>query len=92
MGSDRLFNYTIARWEVPGAESWPEEIAAEEAEHLTRVPNLGQIGHYAQIADMVGVVRDGRPPAVTGAEGREALRITLALYESSRTGQEVTLS
>jgi len=90
-GSIQLSNYTIARWEVPGAESWPAEVKAEEQEHLAHVPNLGQIGHYAQIADMVGVVRDGRPPVVTGQEGREALKITLALYESSRTGQEVDL-
>lgn len=90
-GSIQLSAYSIAQWNVPGAESWPAEVEAEERSQLAGVPNLGQIGHFVQIADMVGVVREGRPPVVSGDEGREALEVTLAIYESARSGREIQL-
>ena len=34
----------------------------------------------------------GREPAVSGQDGRDALEIILAVYESSRAGRPVTLS
>lgn len=91
-GSILLSAYSIAKWDVPGADDWPDDVKAQEQAHLERVPNLGQIGHYAQVADMVGVVQEGRPPVVSGEEGRGALEITLALYESARSGHEVDLA
>lgn len=90
-GTIQLSDYSIARWEVPGAESWPAEVEAEERAQPPYVRGLSQIGHYAQIADMVGVVREGRPPAVSGDEGREALEVVLAIYESARSGREIQL-
>ena len=47
--------------------------------------------HTAQVADFVGAVRDGRPPAVTGRDATRALAVLLAVYESSRTGAAVRL-
>lgn len=91
-GSVQLSAYSIAGWDVPGAEAWPDEVEAEEQALLARVPNLGQIGHFVQIADMVNVVREGRPPVVSGDEGRGALEITLSLYESARSGHQVELA
>ena len=46
-------------------------------------------GHVAQIADFVAAVREGRPPAVDGREGRRSLALVTAIYESARTGHEV---
>ncbi|MGW9405220.1 Gfo/Idh/MocA family protein [Arthrobacter sp. NPDC055585] len=45
--------------------------------------------HRAQIEDFTDAVRRGGPPAVTGRDGTNALRILLAVYESARTGQPV---
>ncbi len=90
-GSIQLSAYSIARWDVPGAESWPAEVTEEEQALLANVKNLGDIGHIVQIADMVGVVREGRVPVVSGDEGRQALEVTLALYNSARNGREVLL-
>jgi UDP-N-acetyl-2-amino-2-deoxyglucuronate dehydrogenase len=47
--------------------------------------------HAAQLADLLGAVEGGREPAVTGQDGRDALEIVLAVYESSRTGRPVAL-
>jgi UDP-N-acetyl-2-amino-2-deoxyglucuronate dehydrogenase len=52
---------------------------------------LETAGHFAQIADMAAAIRDGRPPAVTGEEGRASLEVCLAIYESARTNREVQI-
>ena len=87
-GSIQLSEYRVACWEVPGAEDWPAQVATRE-QSAGREPT--QIGHYAQIADMVGVVRDKRPPLINGDEGRRSLEVVLAIYDSARQGREVAL-
>jgi UDP-N-acetyl-2-amino-2-deoxyglucuronate dehydrogenase len=47
--------------------------------------------HAAQIADLLAAVEEGRPPAVGGQAGRDALEIVCAVYESARTGRTVRL-
>jgi UDP-N-acetyl-2-amino-2-deoxyglucuronate dehydrogenase len=48
--------------------------------------------HAAQIADLLAAIDEGREPAVGGADGRAALEIVCAVYESARTGRPVILS
>lgn len=91
-GSIQLSGYRIANWAVPGAEGWPADVEAEERALLPAAGSLESIGHHAQIADMVAAVREGRPPAVTGDEGRQSLEVCLAIYESARAGREVQLA
>lgn len=45
--------------------------------------------HRAQIQQFVEAVRSGAAPAVTGRDAMGALRILLAIYRSSRTGEPV---
>jgi UDP-N-acetyl-2-amino-2-deoxyglucuronate dehydrogenase len=47
--------------------------------------------HRLQIEDMMNAIRDGREPLVNGEEGLKPLEIILAIYESAKTGKEVTL-
>jgi len=47
--------------------------------------------HAAQLADLLAAVDEGREPAVSGQDGREALEIVRAVYESSRAGRPVRL-
>jgi len=47
--------------------------------------------HAAQLADLLDAVDTGREPAVSGPDGRDALEIILAVYESSRTGRPARL-
>jgi predicted dehydrogenase len=53
---------------------------------------IGYEKHRRQIADFVGALREGRPPAVQGAEGRRAVEIILAIYRSAESGLPVSLS
>lgn len=48
-------------------------------------------GHAAVVQDFVTAVREGREPAVPGREARKAVDIILAAYESSETGEAVSL-
>jgi len=41
-------------------------------------------GHGAQYADFIEAIQDGRPPAITTADGRRALALIVAIYESAR--------
>jgi UDP-N-acetyl-2-amino-2-deoxyglucuronate dehydrogenase len=47
--------------------------------------------HAAQISDLLDAIDEGRQPSVTGADGRAALEVVLAVYESARDGRTVRL-
>ena len=48
-------------------------------------------GHRRQLADFVAAIREDRPPKVDGREGRRAVDVICAIYESMRTGRVVEL-
>ena len=48
-------------------------------------------GHRSQIIDMIQAIEENREPMVNGEEGLKPLEIILAIYQSARTGQPVTL-
>jgi UDP-N-acetyl-2-amino-2-deoxyglucuronate dehydrogenase len=52
---------------------------------------LGVASHAAQIADLLAAVEQGRPPSVTGRDGRDTLEVVLAVYQSAREGRPVVL-
>ena len=52
---------------------------------------LDVASHAAQLADLLAAVDAGRQPAVSGRNGRDALEIVCAVYESSHTGRPVRL-
>jgi predicted dehydrogenase len=49
-------------------------------------------GHVRLVTDFVDAIRENRPPVVPGEEGRRALALVYAIYESVRTGRPVALS
>jgi UDP-N-acetyl-2-amino-2-deoxyglucuronate dehydrogenase len=53
--------------------------------------DISILGHREQLADMLAAIDSGRRPAIDGAAARSTLEIILAVYESARTGQDVTL-
>lgn len=49
-------------------------------------------GHVRLVQDFVEAIQTGRPPLVSGEEGRRALALVYAIYESARTGRSVAPS
>ena len=47
--------------------------------------------YHDQVAHFVDCIRKGTPPACTGEEGLEAVRVGVAIERSLREGQEVTV-
>ncbi|HTI15855.1 MAG TPA: Gfo/Idh/MocA family oxidoreductase [Dictyobacter sp.] len=47
--------------------------------------------HAMQIADMINAIREDKQPAIYGELARHPVDIILGVYESARTGKEVTL-
>lgn len=79
----------ITDWKIRG-----EHMAAEEADMRRKfgddkAPPADTTS--VQIQDMIDAVRSNRAPLITGREGRDAVEIVLAIYESSRTGKEIEL-
>lgn len=52
---------------------------------------ISHVGHARQLTDFVEAIQSGRPPLVDGREGRRAVQIILAIYESAMTGRVVEL-
>jgi UDP-N-acetyl-2-amino-2-deoxyglucuronate dehydrogenase len=49
-------------------------------------------GHRRQLADFVDAIRSNRPPRVDGREGKKAVDVIRAIYESQQTGRVVMLA
>ncbi|NGP46468.1 Gfo/Idh/MocA family oxidoreductase [Bacillaceae bacterium SIJ1] len=53
--------------------------------------NISSIGHYRFVHDIAKAVLEDRDPLVTGKEGKKAVDVILAIYESARSGKEIIL-
>jgi UDP-N-acetyl-2-amino-2-deoxyglucuronate dehydrogenase len=72
------------------AESVPE-VSGHAGAAGASTPTIGVTSHAAQLADLLAAIDENREPVVTAADGRAALEVVLAVYESARTGQPVRL-
>jgi predicted dehydrogenase len=72
------------------------------AEALKDEPNSTQIletteptrwgdSHRAEYIDFIQAIRNGQTPSIDGAQGRNAVELVCAIYESARKGKVVTL-
>ncbi len=75
-------------WNVPGEES---ALAAFQADDRAAFANIDATSYYhaLQIDDFLRSIRDGRPPLVTGDDGRRVVEVFTAVYQSERTGAPV---
>jgi UDP-N-acetyl-2-amino-2-deoxyglucuronate dehydrogenase len=89
-GHVRIVGEQAAEWEVPGVDR-PKESSSDGSRPATATWGTTATGHIRQYADFVEAIRTGRPPAVTGTDGRNAVEIVTAVYEASRTHGSVEL-
>lgn len=79
----------IENWRF--AEEFKEAEAKMLEEQSDNPPTVYGYGHVAIIKDMIQAIREDRDPYVTLQDGKDAIEIVLAIYESSQTGLPVTL-
>jgi predicted dehydrogenase len=77
-------------WTVPNEM---DLLAGWQAEDRAGGSGIDPMTHYhrLQIADFVSAIADGRRPLVTGEDGRRAVELFTAVYESQRTQAPVRL-
>jgi UDP-N-acetyl-2-amino-2-deoxyglucuronate dehydrogenase len=52
---------------------------------------ISHMGHALQLRDFVQAIQAGKAPMVDGREGRRAVEVILAVYESQKTGRVVEM-
>jgi predicted dehydrogenase len=92
-GHVRLVGDKAVEWDVPGvpAPSAEPALAAPAGTGATKTWGTSSTGYLRQYGDFIDAVRTGRQPVVTGQDGRNAVEIITAAYESSQTGRAVSL-
>jgi len=75
-------------WTMADSAERPVTLGAAIKYGSGALPNF----HAYQLRDIIGAIRDKRPPAVSGEDGRRVVAIIQGVYESSRTGRPVRLS
>ncbi|MCQ6264723.1 Gfo/Idh/MocA family oxidoreductase [Fictibacillus sp. WQ 8-8] len=62
----------------------------EDLKESIKADPWGTPGHQWIIENMVNAINDGREPAVTGEDGKNALKLVLSLYESAKLNCPIT--
>jgi predicted dehydrogenase len=93
-GHVRLVGDAAAEWNVPEIPAPPaasDDVVPPPGTGATQTWGTNAVGYLRQYADFVDAVRTGRPAAVTGEDGRNAVEIISAAYEADRSGRAVLL-
>ncbi|HEV8488686.1 MAG TPA: Gfo/Idh/MocA family oxidoreductase [Candidatus Limnocylindrales bacterium] len=77
-------------WTIPGEEALPERWAAEDEAALAGV-DIASHHHELQLLDVVEAIRERRPAAVDGFDGRATVELIASIYESNARGGPVRL-
>jgi UDP-N-acetyl-2-amino-2-deoxyglucuronate dehydrogenase len=95
-GSAVIEQEDVVRWDFSPEK--PEDAVIRERFSGTKASGgaadpkaISHEGHRRQLADFVHAIRTGGRPRVDGREGRKAVALICAVYESVRTGRVVTL-
>ena len=83
---------TIVKWDFAKPEPGDEAIRAAKRDDALgsgagNPAGISIAGHLRQITDLVEAVRDNRAPAIGAAEGRKAVALIHAIYESAKAGK-----
>ena len=89
-GTISLADKKITTWKIEGEEGEPPATDEAPAGDAANDPKaISASGHICQLTDLVQAIKEDRAPMCDGREGRGALEIILATYESSKTGKPV---
>ena len=84
-----IAGHVVERWRFDGAP--PGEEKAMRRKYAKEPKTVYGSGHSPLYANAIAAIANGQPPWIGTAEGARALSIVLGAYESSETGQTITL-
>ncbi|WJH37378.1 Gfo/Idh/MocA family oxidoreductase [Paenibacillus sp. CC-CFT747] len=88
-GSIKIEGTRIVHWSVPGVPLPDLDDLSEAGSSASNPRNVSHTYHKQQIMDVIGAIREGRSPAVTGEDGRDAVRLIELIYASSASDGKV---
>ena len=92
LGSICLEGGKISSWNIMDEEPPAKPIAPEENPSGASDPMaIDYQLHRMQIAEIVDDILNGRSPKIDGQEGRKAMALIEAMYDSARSGTKVTV-
>ena len=97
LGSAVIEQEDVLKWDFTPATTSDDEVKLRFAAKLGASGGaadpkaISHEGHRRQLADFVEAIRDNRAPKVDGREGKRAVELICAIYESNRTGRVVEL-
>lgn len=77
-------------WTIPGEEHLLAEFQQEDRARFTQIDATTHY-HTLQIQDFLHAIRAGRPPLVTGEEGRIVVEMFTAIYRSQQEHRPIAL-
>lgn len=89
-GTVKIGGVTANRIETWKMESYSDDKIADLIATIEQDP-MGKPGHQCIIEDMVEAIKEDRDPVVTGEDGKKALNVILALYQSAEENRPVKL-
>ncbi len=89
-GSIQFEGSRIVKWSVPDMPE-PDQPDEPAAMGTNNPLSFSYESHKKQIADFIEAVEKGTRPVVTGEDGRASVVLINAIYESSKTGKEISL-
>jgi predicted dehydrogenase len=78
-------------WTIPGEADSLARFQAEDRAHFQEIDAVYHY-HALQILDFLRAIIEDRPPLVTGDDGRRAVALFEAIYQSNREGKSVQVS
>src|SRR5262249_62219624 len=87
----------VLRWGFTPATPQDDEVRRRFAQKVgasggsSNPAAISHAYHARQLADFVRAIEEKRPPAVDGHEGRKAVALIQAIYESAATGRTIEL-
>jgi UDP-N-acetyl-2-amino-2-deoxyglucuronate dehydrogenase len=92
-GHVRIAGELAIEWDVPGFDAPPvgDGTPVSGGVGTTQTWGTNAVGYLRQYSDFVEAVRTGRPPVVTGEDGRDAVAIIAAAYQADREGRAIAL-
>lgn len=91
-GIVKISGSRIVDWQVEGAEPLEGQDGADGTNKSASDPlAFSYEFHMRQLADCISAIEGGRPPLVTGEDGRRAVALVNGIYTSSSSGIPVML-
>lgn len=82
-GSILMEGGKIKMWNVPGITVPVNKNSKESTSGAADPTKIGHLNHKIVLQDMVGAIKENRPPMVDGQEARKAVEVITVLYRSS---------